>query len=104
MIAVSHHVILTELVRQLRFPCFACRKDDSPQEARPLIGARWLQALRAAAAARSVQLLTQSVEGREGLLAALERAVRDDAPLRLQLEMLLRPPGPPTNSRKAREM
>ncbi|CAK0731625.1 hypothetical protein CVIRNUC_000020 [Coccomyxa viridis] len=63
-----------------------------------------LKALRAAAAARSVQLLTQSVEGREGLLAALERAVRDDAPLRLQLEMLLRPPGPPTNSRKAREM
>ena len=62
------------------------------------------QALRAAAACRSVQLLTQSVEGREGLLLALERAVKDDAPLRLQLELLLRPPGPPTNSRKSREM
>ena len=51
-----------------------------------------------------MQLLTQSVEGREGLLLALERAAKDDAPLRLQLELLLRPPGPPTNSRKSREM
>lgn len=62
------------------------------------------QALRAAAACRSVQLLTQSVEGREGLLLALERAMKDDAPLRLQLELLLRPPGPPANSRKSREV
>ncbi|CAL8465873.1 g5409 [Coccomyxa elongata] len=50
-----------------------------------------LKALRAAAASRAVQSLTRSVEGRDGLLAALERAVKDDAPLRLQLELLLRP-------------
>ena len=56
--------------------CFARRGDESPQDARLLMAPRCLQALRAAAAARSVQLLTQSVEGREGLLAALERAVR----------------------------
>ncbi len=51
-----------------------------------------------------MQLLSQSVEGREGLLLALERACKDDAPLRLQLELMLRPPGPPTSSRKSRDM
>ena len=62
------------------------------------------QALRAVAACRSVQLLTQSVEGRDGLLLAMERAVKDDPSLRLQLELLLRPAGPSTNSRKTREI
>ena len=60
------------------------------------------QALRAAAACRAVQSLTRSVEGREGLLSALERAVKDDAPLRLQLELLLRPATVPL-PRKPRE-
>jgi hypothetical protein len=49
------------------------------------------QGLRAAAACRAVQSLIRSGEGREGLLLGLERAVKEDAPLRLQLELLLRP-------------
>ncbi len=61
-----------------------------------------VQALRAAAATRAVQGLIRSVEGREGLLSALERAIKDDAPLRLQLELLLRP-AMAALPRKARE-
>ncbi|EIE18073.1 hypothetical protein COCSUDRAFT_26470 [Coccomyxa subellipsoidea C-169] len=61
-----------------------------------------LKALRAAAASRAVQSLTRSVEGRDGLLSALERAIKDDAPLRLQLELLLRP-AMATLPRKPRE-
>ena len=34
--------------------------------------------------------LTRSGEGREGLLAGLERALREDPSLRLQLDLMLR--------------
>ena len=63
-----------------------------------------MQVLRAMAACRSTQLLTQTVEGMEGLLLALERAVKSSAPIRVQLQLLHRPPGHPTNSIKPREM
>lgn len=48
------------------------------------------QGLRAAAAGRAVASLTRSGEGREGLLAGLERALREDPSLRLQLDLMLR--------------
>lgn len=61
------------------------------------------QALRAASASRAVQSLIKSVEGREGLLLAIERAVKDDGALKLQLELLLRPPSA-SGPRKLREI
>jgi hypothetical protein len=39
-----------------------------------------------------VQSLIKTAEGREGLLLALERAIKEESALRLQLELLLRPP------------
>lgn len=67
-----------------------------------IIDTHCAQALRAAAAHRTVQSLMRSVEGREGLLGALERAIKEDAPLRLQLQLLLRPTSP-SQPRKQRE-
>ena len=62
------------------------------------------QALRAASACRAVQSLIRSVEGREGLLLGLERAAKEDAPLRLQLELLLRPTSGTLQRKQTREL
>lgn len=64
-----------------------------------------LQGLRAAAAGRAVASLTRSGEGREGLLVGLERALREDPSLRLQLDLMLRGGGGAAqlNSRRSRD-